>query len=263
MPRSRCRGRGGLTQARFAVERRDAAPVVVLSPHLDDAIFSAWSVLRRPAQVLVVNVCAGVPDPGPAPRWDRMTGATDRAEAVRARVAEDERALALAGRRPLNLGFLDAQYRDAPLSPAEVANAVRAVAPAASELHAPAALGGHPDHAAVREAALALAERGPRLLLYADLPYATGYGWPHWVTGAAPVPHIVPEANWKRWLEPLVRRGARLEPAAQELGDTEAEAKLEAMRAYRTQFTATNGGPFDRLAHPLVLGFELRWSVAL
>jgi LmbE family N-acetylglucosaminyl deacetylase len=235
----------------------------VLSPHLDDAVFSAWSVLRRPAGALVVNLCAGVPDPGPAPRWDRMTGASDRAEAVRARVSDDERALALAGSRRLNLGFLDAQYRDAPLTPRELAEAVRRAVPAASELHAPAGLGGHPDHTATREAALMLADGGPPLFLYADLPYATFYGWPHWVTGSEPVPHLVPEADWERWLDPLGRRGARLEPVAEELADDEERAKLEAMRAYRTQFAATNGGPFDHLGHPLVLGFELRWRVVL
>ena len=79
------------------------APVAVLSPHLDDAVLSAWSVLRRPGDVRVVNVCTAVPPPGPAPPWDQLTGARDAAERMRERLDEDREALAKAGREAVAL----------------------------------------------------------------------------------------------------------------------------------------------------------------
>lgn len=232
--------------------------VVVLSPHLDDAVLSAWNVLVRPTEVQVVNVCTGAPPPGtPPPRWDRITGADDPVEWMARRVEEDREALALARRDPVNLGFLDSQYRDGELDAGEVAGGVEPLLDGAAELHAPLGLGGHPDHLAVLAAARELARgRGLRLFLYAELPYAVRFGWPHWVTGAAPDPHCRPEVDWERWLGPLDGFGG---PEVVRLARGEAEAKLRAMRTYRTQFAAMDGGPAGLLSHPLVAGFEVRY----
>ena len=87
---------------------RDA---VILSPHFDDAVLSCWHVLASAGEVLVVNVFAGEPPAGTLGWWDELAGATDSAAAVRARIDEDRRALALAGRTAVNLPFLDSQYR--------------------------------------------------------------------------------------------------------------------------------------------------------
>ena len=94
------------------MRHRADAPAVVLSPHLDDAVLSAWSVLRRPGEVTVVNLCTAIPPPGTLGAYDRVKGATDSAEFMRERLAEDAAALALAGREPLGLGLLEGQYRD-------------------------------------------------------------------------------------------------------------------------------------------------------
>src|SRR5919109_876181 len=68
-------------------------PPVVLSPHLDDAVFSCWHIVGE-EKARVVTVFAGIPPAGtPLPRWDEMTGATDPATRVRERIAEDEAAL--------------------------------------------------------------------------------------------------------------------------------------------------------------------------
>jgi hypothetical protein len=40
-------------------------------------------------------------------------------------------------------------------------------------------------------------------------------------------------------------------------------AKLAAMRRYHTQFTLLNQGPIGVLEHPLVLPWEVAWSVAV
>lgn len=242
------------------VRRSDSGPAVVLSPHLDDAVLSAWSVLRAPGPLLVVNVCTAIPPPLPVPRWDRLTGARDAAERMRERIEEDRRALALAGREPLNLDFLDCQYGGEAPSPDEVAAAVAAAVPEASALHAPAAIGGHADHVSVRAAALELAAAsGVPLALYAEWPYAVRFGWPHWVTGQAPDPQRLPEVDWEGALGSIPGGAESLRPEVVHLTEGEAEAKLGAMRTYATQFTAMDAGDVHRLASPALLPHELRW----
>ena len=161
-------------------------PVVVLSPHLDDAVLNCWSVLAGDGDVRVVNVFTKSPPPGSATHYDLICGAKDSASQMQARLEEDAAALALAGRAPHNLPFVDAQYRRHRRSPrlqqldAALVNAVHQ----AAALYAPAGLGfvPHPDHALVRRLALGVRRNGVPVRLYADLPYAATFGWPHWVT---------------------------------------------------------------------------------
>jgi len=90
----------------------------------------------------------------------------------------------------------------------------------------------HPDHLAVREAALALREDGFEVELYADLPHASARG-----RLAAP-------------------DGAEVH----DLGDEAFAAKLRAVRRYASQVDALArafGGRFDDSA---LLGREARWK---
>jgi LmbE family N-acetylglucosaminyl deacetylase len=194
---------------------------------------------------------------------DRVKGATDSRAFMALRREEDRAALALAGRAAVGLGFLDAQYRPPgdELAPGALAGALARAVPEARHLHAPAGLGGHRDHVACREAALAAARTGVPVALYADLPYAARVGWPAWVTGREPRPHLRPEARWDEYLvaascgrDALAARVVRLDPG-------EAERRERALRAYATQFEVLNGGPLDRLCHPEVRGFEVHWEV--
>jgi LmbE family N-acetylglucosaminyl deacetylase len=132
----------------------------------------------------------------------------------------------------------------------------------ASALFAPATIAGHADHEATLALALNATERsGVPLHLYAELPYSTRFGWPHWVTGEAPNPALVPEERWEQRLAELPLRRERLEAHPVRLPDGEAARKLEAVRAYATQFAALEVEPFGLLSHPRVLPFELMWSV--
>lgn len=236
---------------------------VVLSPHPDDAVLSAWSALRRSGHVLVVNVCAGLPPPGTLGDFDAVFGVSDSAALVQHRLVEDERALALAGRASRNLDFLDAQYRDGSVSCADLRDAVERVEDRVAWLCAPAGIGAHPDHRAVRDVALAIARAAQiPISLYADLPYAAWAGWPHWVTGTEPRPYLVPDARWRGDLESLPEPEITLEPCPQALGD-EAARKLAALRTYRTQFAMLDAGPLHRISNPEVIGYELYWHVRL
>lgn len=246
------------------MERADSAPILVLSPHLDDAVLSAWRVIAGGGDALVVNVFAGVPSPGPPPRWDRLAGAVDRRSHMEARLEEDRAALALADCPAVYLPFLDRHYRDGGPSPQEIAAAVARAVPAASALYAPAGIGGHADHLLVREAAVDLAGRaGVPLRLYAELPYAVRFGWPSWVTASPRGPGEPAAFDWHEWLGKVPLLSAAAEPHAHRLDDGQMSAKLAAMKRYRTQFELLNQGAIGLLEHPGVLPWEVVWSVDL
>lgn len=87
------------------------SPLIVISPHLDDAVFSCGNLLAARRGALVVTVFAGEPGEAvDAPDWDRAAGFESGVEAVRARRQEDAQALRLLGAEPVWLDFLDSQY---------------------------------------------------------------------------------------------------------------------------------------------------------
>ncbi|KWZ33282.1 PIG-L family deacetylase [Burkholderia anthina] len=148
---------------------------LVVSPHLDDAVFSCGQLLAHAPGSIVVTVFAGMPPPGtPAPPWDRRAGFRHADEAMRARRDEDRRALALLDARPVWLDFLDDQY-GMPTTSIAIATRVAATIDAhpGFGVLAPAGL-FHRDHLQVHEAMLRLlrdddASRVWRF--YEDAPY--------------------------------------------------------------------------------------------
>jgi LmbE family N-acetylglucosaminyl deacetylase len=227
-------------------------PIVVLSPHLDDAVFSCWHVLASSQDVAAINVFAAVPPAGAnVPPWDRMTGAEDSSARMRARLEEDRAALAIAGRAAEQLDFLESQYRDG--APEGLLAALEPRLPRGARMLAPAAIGGHSDHVLVRDAALALATEGRTVSLYADIPYATEFGWPAWMTGREPDPFEDIDAYWSQFVPEVY------EPQPVELGEDQQRAKARAMRSYRSQFAMLEAQGQRRLTHPELLRFELVW----
>ena len=233
-----------------------AAAALLLSPHFDDAVLDCFSVLTGDEPVEVVNVFGGVPAHGEIPSWDRICGATDLAEHIRERIDEDRRALATLGREPHNLPFLGENYRGGLPPPTfqQVADALAAAVPAASRVLAPAMLGPPiPDHVFVRTLALRL---GLPVTLYADLPYAVEFGWPHWVTGRAKDPRLDVDVFWARFLLP---RQTAVEPRVVALTPAESARKLEAMRLYGTQWAGLDA--VGKLSDPAIHGFEVYWEL--
>src|SRR5713226_814295 len=58
----------------------DKTGAVVVSPHRDDAVMSAWSVIDDSSlELVVVNVFTGSPAPGRLFEWDEGTDAPDSA----------------------------------------------------------------------------------------------------------------------------------------------------------------------------------------
>ena len=236
--------------------------IVILSPHLDDAVLSCWRVLTAPAEVTVINVFAGSPSlSGPA-WWDQLTRATDSAQRVRERVEEDRSALALAGRTPVNLELLDEQYRDPgqPIAPPteKIAEAIEV----GSEICAPAAFGGHPDHVLVRAAALELRAQGHAVSLYADLPHATLNGWPGWVLpGRGHHAKDDAAASWERTLAATGIPVSEMTPNVYELAADTYAAKLRAVQTYTTQVHALAELMDYPMSDRRALGYEVVWML--
>lgn len=236
---------------------------VILSPHLDDAVFSCWHLLAQPGDVSVVNVFAGSPNGAAASRawWDRLTRASSAAERMEERRAEDATALGMAGRGSISLDFLDEQYRARPQPFADIAVRLAAELDPATRIYAPAGIGDVPDHALVRDAALALRRDAFDVSLYADLPHALLYGWPASVAGAATDPRLDVDAFWE-----LTLRDADLLPEERvrevhTLDENTLADKLAAVRAYASQLPgliALN----PRLADRASLRHEVVWSLA-
>jgi LmbE family N-acetylglucosaminyl deacetylase len=236
---------------------------VILSPHLDDAVLSCWHLLEESGEVAVVNVFAGVPERIRTPAWwDRLTGATDSRQRMRERIEEDRKALALAERTPVNLDFLDGQYRGVNEQAEPLTARIRAPLQDGAHIYAPAGIGDHPDHGLVRAAALELHRAGFTVSLYADLPHAIRHGWPAWVTGTAPPSSSEPAAAlWDAALGGFGSALEALKPIVHEL-DAEVRArKLAAVRTYRTQLAGLAELAGRPLADRETLGYEVVWKL--
>jgi hypothetical protein len=234
---------------------------VILSPHLDDAVLSLWHLLAGPGDVTVLNVFGGSPNGHRGEGWwDTLTRATNSVERVRERHSEDREALALVGRAPENLGFLDGQYRHAEQPVEPIAEAIAAAVDRDALLLAPAALDAHRDHRLVRAAALALRDRGHLVALYADVPHANVYGWPTWVTGQAEDPYLDPAIGWDLTMNGSGVSLAQLDPEVHALDDAADAAKRDAVLRYRTQVPALEA-QYSLLGRPDVLRYEVVWPL--
>jgi LmbE family N-acetylglucosaminyl deacetylase len=203
-----------------------AGRVVVVSPHLDDAVLSCGELISRLEDCVVLTVFAGSPPSWKIHReWDNDDcGFAEGTDVVAARVREDDNALGSLGAAAARLTFLDEQYREPRVDPAqeelgaEIAASIDRIDAATALM--PLGL-GHKDHhltaAGCRHAAL----NGRHLewFAYLDIPY----GYEPEIFG----PQAVDEGLCS--LSPLV-------PRTIEFGHgTGAEAKMAALDHYPSQ----------------------------
>jgi LmbE family N-acetylglucosaminyl deacetylase len=239
-----------------------AGSIAVVSPHLDDAALSCWSILTE-ANAVVVNVFAGVPASGVVGEWDRVVGSSDGATLVATRRREDRVALDAAGCEAVYLDFVESQY-GAHSSPDDLARAISSLLrDDYSELVLPAGIGGHPDHLHVRAVGLRVAAtaRLP-VRLYAELPYAAAFGWPHWVSRAPVAGRLDIEAYWDLFLGEELPNWRTLGRDVRRLSDEQRAAKVACLERYETQFPLLNGGPLERLRNAAITGFEVFFTAA-
>lgn len=240
------------------------APALVLSPHLDDAVLNCWSVLTAPSPAVVVNVFAGIPRPGFVTRWDALCGASDSSTRMAERRDEEAQAMAMAGCTAIHLDLLEVEHRRGrPRRPlAAVDAAVTARAPAASVVYAPAGIAPHVDHHTVRALACGALRAGVPVHLYAEIPYAVVHGWPTWVTGEPADVYRHPEVAWAGVLAGVTELGPLRDAHVVRLDDATAAAKLAAMRCYRSQLPALDGGSAQLVSRTEVHRFEVFWELS-
>jgi hypothetical protein len=238
------------------------APELLLSPHFDDAVLSCWSLLASDRRLTVVNLFAGIPAAGqPGGPWEALIGVQDSAERKRARMAEDARSLARAGRAPVNLALLDAQHRgrtDSSPSPREIDRALTSEVQSASRVYVPAGIGSHPDHLLARRYGRMLLRAGMPVTLYADLPYCTFHGWPSWVDGREAAPNRDVDAYWRCSLDQVPEMPPLRSAEVIRLQGSAPIAKGEAVMIYETSL---NFGVRYLMADPAFGGFEVRWEL--
>ena len=195
--------------------------VAILSPHLDDAVYSLGAAIgdgvRRGAQISLVTVFGGDPESTrPASPWDRRLGFRTAGEAAGTRRAEDRRACALVGASPVWLPFDD--EHGTPPEDDELRSSIEQAIREPDLLLVPGYPLGHPDHVRLTQTVLEWRPAAP-LALYAEQPYAA-------VEGAPPslpveLSGLVP--GEPEWLALEAGAAARLR-------------KARAWRAYRSQF---------------------------
>lgn len=141
-------------------------PLTIISPHLEDAVFSCGSLLAASRQALVITVFAGLPGPDlAAPAHDSAAGFATARAAMETRRHEDACALSALGAEPVWLDFLEQQYgqRYDAVSIALRLGRLLALQPGGTVL-APMGL-RHADHMLVNAACMLVREA-----TFADLP---------------------------------------------------------------------------------------------
>jgi LmbE family N-acetylglucosaminyl deacetylase len=162
--RSRGRSRASLT-----------GRVVVVSPHLDDAVMSLGSTVahavQEGAKVEILTVFSDKPSSNaPAGAWDSQCGFATEGEAATARREEDRRACSVIGAEPRWLDFGDECYERRG-DDNDIHSAVTSAVSGADAVLIPGFPLTHADHASLSQLLLSKGINAPRVGLYAEQPY--------------------------------------------------------------------------------------------
>lgn len=209
------------------------SPLVVISPHLDDAVLSCAGLLAaRPGSTVVTVFTARAPLQHPLTDWDRSCGFDNADAAMTCRLAEDREALGIMGAEGRALGFLDCQYtatadQDAPLITERLFHVLAGLAPASVAMP----LGVfHCDHERVSDAALKIRDALP------------GVAW----FGYEDVPHCQRPGVVQARLSQLHARGVTATPVRLAV---DAASKARAIAAYASQLKGLESTALELAVH--------------
>jgi LmbE family N-acetylglucosaminyl deacetylase len=201
--------------------------IVVLSPHLDDAVLSLGASIADAvaggADVAIVTAFAGDPDRSAEPSvWDRRAGFATSLQALEARREEDRRACAALGAKPVWLPF---GYGGAAVDEGELATLLSDALSGADTVLIPGWPLKNPEHAVLALLAFRLGIPAPAIGLYVEQPYVW---WRSYVE-----PGLVPElaaigVGKPTWTALRASRAGR-------------RAKRRALTAYRSQLRLLRG----------------------
>ncbi len=236
--------------------------LAVVSPHLDDAVFSLGATIaaavRRNEEVRVITVLAGDPDSvEPASEWDRLSGFRSAGEASRARRAEDAAACTVLGATAVWLPGAEGTSDD------ELVAQLRPALESADLVLSPGFPCSHRDH--LRVAQLTFQATRSAVGLYVEQPYATWRLLGSQRKRGARIRNAVALARRARrsrvlqepcvpgGLKPFVRAPVRWHAAEARASDW--RRKRRALRCYRSQLHV-----FDRFTIPGVGLYEWAWG---
>lgn len=170
------------------------ALAIILSPHFDDAALSLGGFMaENKAPVVVATFFAAEPAEPVTGGWDKISGFKNSREAIAARIKENEEALGKTKALPLNLRYIDFQYRHATSSASREETILSLEKDLdtmldafknseALSVYGPAEFGPsitHPDHQIVHDAFTATARKNHaqniRFFFYEDFPYVAQY----------------------------------------------------------------------------------------
>jgi len=202
--------------------------VVIVSPHLDDAVLGCGNFMAAHPGAYVVTVFAGNPPAYPTDpmrKWDVQSGFAPGDDVMETRRHEDDAALAVLGATPVHLEFVEHTYNpgDRPVAPEVL---VDALAPAPATLNptlvlAPFGL-ANPDHDVTHRACMLARER-----LGADVAF--------WLYEDNGYKHIPGMLAWR--VSSLFRRKVWPTPVCPPTDPSETR-KQEAIACYPTQLLA-------------------------
>lgn len=223
------------------------SPLFVVSPHLDDAVFSCGMLLALHPGSVVCTVFAGTPKPPLSTSWDLAAGFPDSDAAMQARMREDDRALALLDARPIRLAFTDSQYQRS-FAIEALAGALHEAWERSGRLDFVAPIGlYHSDHVRVADACCSLlaSPRMTSLIVYEEAVYRHIGRIASERRGGLAAKGIVATADVEETLGPI--RSAHA-----------ATRKWRSVRAYRSQLRALHDAHPNDLVEP-----ERYWRLSL
>ena len=180
--------------------------VVVVSPHLDDAVLGCGRFLSAHPGATVVTVFAGNPPKYPEPMrvWDVQSGFAPRDDVMETRRNEDDAALACVGATPVHLDLIEYTYNpgDVAVPPDVIAESLAPTLAALDPTLVLAPFGlANPDHDMTHRACMLTRDRLPDHVswwCYEDMGYKHIPGMLAWRVSKLfrselwPTPMVVP-----------------------------------------------------------------------
>jgi LmbE family N-acetylglucosaminyl deacetylase len=215
--------------------------VVIVSPHLDDAVLSCGRFMAVHPGCTVVTVFTGNPPeyPDPMRTWDVQSGFAPGDDVMAVRRAEDQAALTVLDAVPVHLDFVEYSYNpdDVPVAPEMVApfltDTLRELRP--SLVLAPFGL-ANPDHDVTHRACMAARdELGDDVSwrCYEESKRPEAPSW--WLYEDYGYKHIPGMLAWR--VSRLFRRGIWPTPVCPPVDETNTR-KMKAVNCYPTQLFA-------------------------
>lgn len=225
---------------------------IILSPHFDDAILSAWTAIS-PEDTCIITICGGVPDKNiKVSSSDKKCGFKTAYEAAIERKNEDREVCSI-----LNISYHHMDEFDYPYNNKKdeerIEEGLRGYINNGDEVYAPIGIGNHPDHIMTRNVIISLYQKIQfNLYLYADYPYA------------AEEKALSDDYDWNKAILSAAAQGIKMyEVKTRFIAQDDLLEKIEVLKQYKSQIDILRGHYSKLLDCPGILEKESIWRVEL